>query len=192
MNRWTLGLAVLFLSFTVNAGGALASPAFASVAWGTPQPKVISALSKSGFHFVKIDSEGDLDLSGSINGQKVAIFEFLTPAKRLVKTQVSFLTSDDEALDFYSQMKQTLTEKYGEPAKQFGFWMDPYTDSDSESDHETALAVGKGVFSSFWDFADHGSVYMGISKNLSIDVNYESPEWAAELNRRKNSGNSVL
>lgn len=182
------GFAVLCNGFARAAD----CPTFAGVPWGSDATKVKSMLVSKGFTFEKVDADGDLDFMGEINGQKVAIYEFLTPAKLLVKSNVVFLTPDDEVLDFYDSMKATLSNKYGDPNKHYEFWMDPYTDRDSESAHETALAAGKGQFMAFWDFHDGGHLWVRINKRLAVDVNYESPGWIKEADRREHGGNSVL
>lgn len=171
---------------------AAGAPPFAGVPWLSSAVTVKAILQSKGFTFIKVDSDGDLDFSGAINGKNVRVYAFLTPARTLVKMQVVFVTSNDEALNYYVEMKATLSTKYGAPAKHYEFWMDPYTEADSESEHETALAVGKGVFSSFWEFSDGGGLYEEITKGLAVSLNYESPGWHIELQRRKNSGNSVL
>jgi hypothetical protein len=168
------------------------TPSFGEVPWGTAATKVRHALGAKGFTFEKVDSDGDLDFSGQINGQKVFIYEFLNPQRELVKSLVVFATADDEAIGFYHDLIDTLSGKYGSPQKHFEFYMDPYTDEDSESEHETAFAVGKADFGSFWDFDDGGHMWVEISKKLTVNVNYESTAWPAELSRRKNSANSVL
>lgn len=168
------------------------TPEFAGMPWGSSDGPVRSSLSSKGFSFERRDADGDLDFKGELDGQPVVAFAFMTPSRQLVKVQATFLTSDEEAISFFNDMQQTLANKYGEPPKHFNFYEDPYSDSDSESEHEIAFRVGKGHLSSFWTFDDGGAIWMEVTKKLTVSINYESKHWPAELARRKNAQNSVF
>ena len=182
--------AVLFLP----AIGAFAvpTPEFAGIPWGSSDATVKHVMAERGFTFSKKDDDGDLDFKGDINGRSVVIYEMMTPSRHLVKAQVIFETPDDEAISFYGDFKQTLVGKYGDPSHSFAFYSYPYTDDDPESQHETAIAVGKGDFASFWDFDNQGGIWIQITKKLAVQANYESAGWHAEVTRRKSNGNSVF
>jgi hypothetical protein len=168
------------------------TPEFAGMPWGSSDGSVRTSLSSKGFSFEKRDADGDLDFKGEIDGQPVVAFAFMTPNRQLVKVQAVFLTSDGEAISFFNEMQQTLANKYGEPPKHFNFYEDPYSESDSESEHELAFRVGKGHLSSFWTFDDGGAIWMQVTKKLTVSISYESKYWPAELARRKNAENSVF
>lgn len=187
-----LGLFVACALFRPINAVASSTPTFASIPWGSSDQRVKETLAAKGFTFDKRDSDGDLDFKGEINGKHVAIFEYLTQSRKLVRTQVVFLTDDDEAISYFQDVADTLTGKYGPPSKHFAFYEDPYTDSDSEMDHETAFKVGKGTLASFWFFDTGGAVDIEVTKQLNVSISYESPGWVNELNRRKSEGNSVL
>ncbi len=179
-----LGVATLMFAMTVQPAIASDTPIFDGVPWGAADALVKQTLGAQGFVFVKQDADGDLDFSGEISGQKVLIWEFMTPARKLVKAEVAFATDDDEAISFFHEVAGTTTSKYGAPTKSFAFYKDPYSDADSESDHETAFKVGKAELANFWTFSDGGAVYIEVTKRLTVDLNYESAAWEKELARR--------
>ena len=171
---------------TVQPAIASDTPIFDGVPWGASDALVKQMLgANGGFVFVKQDAEGDLHFTGEVNGRKVLIFEFMTPARRLVKSEINFLTDDDEAISYFHDVADAQRSKYGEPTKSFAFYKDPYSNADSESDHETAFKVGKAELANFWTFSDGGAVYVDITKFLTVDLNYESAEWSKEFARRK-------
>lgn len=168
------------------------APIFGGIPWGSSDSAIKRELDAKGFVFVKKDSDGDLDFKGQVNEQKVLVYELMTPSRHLVKSQVVFLTADDEAIQYFHDLQDTLIQKYGDPQKTFSFYQYPYNDDDPEAEHETAFQVGKATLSSFWIYSDGSSLWLEVTKRLTVVAHYESAGWHAELARRESSGNSVL
>ncbi len=161
---------------------------FGGVPWGSKPETIKSMLQAQGYTFEKIDSDGDLDFDGNVNGVEAKLYAYLTPEHRLVKTQVSCVTPDDDAIDFYHTLRDSLTVKYGDPSSNFEFYSDPYSDTDSDSDKATAISVGDGQLAAFWAYTDGSAMYVEVTKALNVNVSYESVGWPKELDRRKAAG----
>jgi hypothetical protein len=191
----SLGSCILLIAalgqptFADNTNSGTAHP-FGGVPWGSKPDVIRQTLEKQGYVFQKVDSDGDLDFTGTVNGVSAQLFAFLTPDRRLVKTQVVCLTSDDEAIDFYHTLRESLIAKYGDPINSFEDYSDPYSDSDDDSDKQVAISVGDGHVASFWTYADTTGMYIEVTKALNVSVSYESAGWPAEMKRRQDASTS--
>lgn len=188
----SIAFVVVLLGSNVRADDALSGSVhpFANVAWASKPDQIKHGFKVDGYAFTGADKDGDLDFTGSVLGVPVDIFAYITPAHELVRTEVLCKTPDDQAIDFYHSMQQSLISKYGQPTKSFEFYDDPYSNSDSDSDKQTAIAVGEGHLASFWEYSDTSGLSLEITTSLSVDISYESSRWPAELDRRKSASTS--
>src|ERR1700691_6077954 len=70
--------------------------AFADIPWGSDESAVRAAMTAKGYTFTKVDADGDLDYTGTVDGNDVVVYALMTPAphRGLVKIFVNVLTSD--------------------------------------------------------------------------------------------------
>lgn len=164
---------------------------FADIPWGSGKEVVAAKLTAAKFPIYKTDKDGDYWFKGAMLGQQVQGFVIFRKG-RAAKIVFSLLTPDPEARGTYSDLKQALIGKYGEPDNDFAFFKSPYYEGDGYE--ESAIKLGKGVFSAFWTGSAEqlGSLHVSIEKNLTVMVRYEAPDWGDEADRRKAEDTQAL
>lgn len=180
MSRLIILVFLIFISSVSKAE----SPTFADIQWGASKDEVRKQLTSKGFSPEALDKDGDFKFEGSLLGYKAQGFA-LFAANRVAKIIVRIITPDNKAIDTYRSMKDVLLVKYGKPTNDFEFFKKPYYDGDG---YETqAIRVGKATFACFWS-----GVNLEIHESLTVQVNYESNDWAEESNKRKARAASVF
>lgn len=161
---------------------------FAGIAWGSTESTVRTAMTGKGYTFTKVDDDGDLDYSGTLDGSDVIVYALMTPApnRGLVKVFVGVLTSDDHALAEFEVLKSALIAKYGQPSISARRFDSPYKDGDGNE--QTAIKEGKGHVVALWknssDDITAGGLTVDVNDKLTVNTTYESPAWNVEFNRR--------
>lgn len=187
--RKTLLIAITILCcIAVHAQEAKPTPettTFADMKWGTPIAEVKRILSSKGFT-TNIDDEGDLRFEGTLMSVKSVGFALMTEGK-LSKVIVNLATPEKDARKTYTDMKEVLTKKYGEPSKCFEYFSRPYYEGDGYE--EQAIRVGKGVFACFWN---EQLISVEITDKLIVRIAYESQSWSQEADRRKAKKTSIF
>jgi hypothetical protein len=159
---------------------------FAGLKWGSTRESVKQSLSPLGYAFTKLDEDGDLDYTGELVGYPATMFFFFTPNDALVMVEIHIRTPNNKTRETYKEMKETLTEKYGQPSDDFHFFQPPYFEGDGYEDQ--AFRLGKATFPSFWKHPGKTGNEMAsleITPALNLEVGYEAPGWHEELIRRK-------
>jgi hypothetical protein len=160
---------------------------FASIPWGAGAAAVKQGMSQQGLTFTKIDEDGDLNFKGTLVGYSATAIALLNPAGQLVKTIVLIYVDDAKARQEYRDMKDVLSTKYGAPSNCFEYFKSPYEEGDGYE--EQAIKLSKAVFTCFWGDPSHatgdGSISLEITTKLNLRLEYEGPNWHADLERRK-------
>ena len=180
MSRFILLFFLLFISSASMAE----SPTFADIQWGASKEEVRKQLTVKGFSPGALDKDGDFKFEGSLLGYKTQGLALFSDSK-VAKIVVRILTPNNKAIDTYGSMKGILADKYGKPEKDFKFFIKPYYEGDGYE--EQAIRLGKATFASFWP-----GILLEINEVLTVQVNYESDAWEAEVKKRKASANSVF
>ena len=95
-------------------------------------------------------------------------------------------SSDLSSRQAYRDMKAMLTTKYGAPADVVESFDAPYHEGDGRE--EQAIREDKGHFLALWrQRVGSDTSYLGlqITEKLNLFLAYESPNWGAELDRRR-------
>jgi hypothetical protein len=183
-----LGLALFSATATAQ------SYRFADMKWGIPIAEAKQILMSEGFK-VSVDEDGDLKFDGTLLDTKAGGFALFAGGK-LSKVIVILVTRDQDARKTYSDMKEVLTKKYGPPTNDYAFFTKPYYEGDGYE--EQAIRLGKGKFACYWLNAPKGSTSEGdslglkITERLTVEIDYESPWWGSEADRRKAKGTRVF
>jgi tetratricopeptide (TPR) repeat protein len=145
-------------------------------------------LTAKGYTFTKVDDDGDLDYSGTLDGNAVTLYALMTPApnRGLVKIFIGVLTSDEHALAEFASLRNTLIAQYGQPSISGRRFDSPYVDGDGNE--QTAIKDGKGHIAAIWKNTSNdittGGLTILVSDKLTVNSAYESPAWNTEADRR--------
>ncbi len=166
---------------------------FADIPWGSDESTVRTAMTAKGYTFTKVDEDGDLDYSGTLDGNDVILYALMTPApnRGLIKVFMVVLTSDDHALAEFENLKSALIAKYGQPSISGRRFDSPYAAGDGNE--QAAIKSGKGHVAAIWkntsDDITTGGLTVLVSEKLTVNSAYESPAWDAEADRRAATAN---
>ncbi|GAC1430812.1 MAG: hypothetical protein NVSMB68_03050 [Thermoanaerobaculia bacterium] len=177
-----LAVAALFVCATLHAAFN-----FSDIPWNTPADTVMKKLKSAGFKQVRKDKAGDIGFRGSLLNHDAAGSAIFARG-RLAKVVV-MMTTDELARETYSQVREVLVGKYGRPVRTVASFVEPFHEGDGYE--AEAIRSGKGIFLTQW--RDAGEILtVNITANLTVAVSYESGEWPAELERRKNKGSPAF
>jgi hypothetical protein len=158
---------------------------YGEVPWLSSKAEVRRILEQKGLAFTKTDEDGDLVFSGILINKTARLYAIFAN-DRLVKTSVVLITADREARSTFRDMRETMLMKYGKPESDFHFFTRPYYEGDGYEDQ--AIRLGKGHFDVFWTKTEglnrEYAIHLGIRETLLVGVDYESPDWKAEYERR--------
>lgn len=159
---------------------------FLDIPWASQASKTRAELTSHGFTVSATDQDGDMPFSGRILDHEVVGWALMSPTDGLTKIQIVFQTRNGVGYrDIYREVVNTLTQKYGN-GEDHAWFESPYEKGDGYED--TAIRVDKGHVFTTWAGLG-GDVATGlivdISKDLNIDVQYESSLWHKELERRR-------
>jgi hypothetical protein len=177
------------LCFAVSANAAAAEISFADIPWGSDGATVKTRLLERGFTFVQVDQDGDLQFSGTINGERAGLLALRTSDDKLVKWLITIVPSERRSLDYYRRLKGDLAEQYGSAAIDREDWTFPYADGGHVGQEEIAIRAGKGVLQAAWSTARAlPAVVIQMTDRLIVTAAYEGPGWHEELGRRRTLG----
>jgi hypothetical protein len=180
MKKYLIFTIFAFMLSLCRAEGAT----FAELTWGASREETIKQLERKGFSS-SLDKGGDIKFNGQLLGYKTDGLALLA-GKRLSKVVVNLQTPDKKAREVYKSLKDTLTKKYGEAENSFEYFNEPYYEGDGYE--EQAIKLGKGKFATFWP----NGIYLQISDALTVKITYEGPLWEEEVERRKQSRDSIF
>ncbi|HEX7421017.1 MAG TPA: hypothetical protein VF505_14100 [Thermoanaerobaculia bacterium] len=180
---------LLFAAFailiTLNARAAFV---FSDIPWNAPADSVVKKLKAAGFKQIKKDKQGDYSFGGDLLGHDAAGMAMFAKG-RLVRVIVMLTTPEETIRETYSQVREVLLNKYGKPVRTLASFVEPFHQGDGYESE--AIRSGKAIFLTQWR-DDGQQLLVNITSGLMIGVSYESPDWAAELERRKNKGSAAF
>ena len=122
------------------------------------------ALKAKGFSFVEKDADGDDQFRGRVDGRDAAVIASYAGDK--AARIMVILLAPDEGGRLYDGIRLSLADAFGNPARQ------------------KDLAT-------IWPERQGSLVWMTITDERLVKINYEAPDWPAEARRRKNGGKPV-
>ena len=134
---------------------------FSALKWLTPRAEVRESLKARGFSFVEKDADGDDQFRGRVDGRDAAVIASYADDK--VARLMVILLAPDQNGQLYEGVRQALASAYGNPASQ------------------------KGV-ATLWPERAGSLVWITVTDDRLLKINYEAPEWPAEARRRKGGG----
>lgn len=161
---------------------------FAGIPWGSDESTVRTAILAKGYTFTKVDDDGDLDFSGTLDSNDVILYAQMTPApnRGLVKVFIAVATSDQHALAEFASVRSTLVAEHGQPSMSIRRFDSPYLDGDGNE--QTAIKDGKGHVAALWKNSSNdittGGITIYVTDKLTVRSAYESPAWNDESDRR--------
>jgi hypothetical protein len=169
-------------------------PTFAGLEWFSPPDAVVEQLTAEGYTTASatLNENNAISFDGTLLSQDALIIAYFNNQNELVKTSVFILTDTGAANEYptaksnYETMKEILTKRYGTPSDSFEFFSDPYEEGDGYE--ATAIAVGKGTFSTYWEKNDNGILALEIDEDVDVGVGYETKEWGEYLDEKEAVG----
>ena len=134
---------------------------FSGLKWLTPRQEMREALKAKGFSFVEKDADGDDQFRGRVDGRDAAVIASYAGDK--AARIMVILLAPDEGGSLYNGIRQSLADAFGNPARQ-----------------KDAATI--------WPERQGSLVWMTITDERLVKINYEAPDWPAEARRRKNGG----
>jgi hypothetical protein len=165
-------------------------PTFAGMPWGASDAVVVQAAAAAGLTVVGRDHDGDYELAGRVFDVPAVVYVYMSPTSGLVKVQVRLSTPEQTRGD-YSRVVDTLARRYGR-TEGVEVYRLPYQKGDGREDE--AVRLGKGLLYSMWgDDLQPGQAALVVRATRTVvGLDYESHDWSAESDRRKNRSNGSL
>jgi hypothetical protein len=180
-----IAIAAFAVLVTVNAHAAFV---FSDIPWSAPAETVVKKLKDAGFKQIKKDKQGDYAFRGNLLNHEAAGMAMFAQG-RLVRVIVLLTTPEEMVRETYSQVREVLMNKYGQPVRTLASFVEPFHEGDGWEGE--AIRSGKGIFLTQWSDAGQQLV-VNITSGLTVAVTYESQDWPAELDRRKNKGSAAF
>jgi hypothetical protein len=169
-------------------------PTFAGTTWLSSPEAVIAQLTSEGYTTTATapNERNAISFDGRLLNQDALVLAWFDNQNQLVKTSVYILTKVGRGEEFptaktnYENLKAILTNRYGEPTDTFQFFSSPYEEGDGYED--TAFAVNKGHYASFWTDYENGSLSLTIDTDVDVALAYETKEWGKYLDEKEEEG----
>lgn len=187
---------IFFMWFPILSHADAESAIFAGIKWGSSPRMVVDKLKELGFTVpntkdatgspaIHLDDGVLFAREGRLNMEKAQVAAIFKDNK-LLKVRVVLLTDDNDAIPKYVDMRKFFTEKHGVPETDVFQFTSPYYAGDGYE--QQAIKLEKAKIYAVW------GTYLSleITKALTIGISYESPEWKAESDRRKEKATSVF
>lgn len=178
-------IVALSLLITLEARAAFV---FSDIPWNAPGEVVVKKLKDAGFKQIKKDKKGDYAFQGNLLGHDAAGMAMFAQG-RLVRVIVMMTTPEETIHETYSQVREVLLNKYGKPVQTLAQFVEPFHQGDGYESE--AIRSGKAVFLTQWN-DDGQQLTVNITSGLMVGVAYDSPDWPAELERRKAKGSAAF
>ena len=169
------------LLLSVNAHAAFV---FSDIPWNASSETVVKKLKDAGFRQIKRNKQGDYSFRGNLLNHDATGMAMFARG-RLASVIVVLVTPEEMAHETYTQVREVLVRKYGEPARTLASFVEPFHEGDGYE--AEAIRSGKGIFMTQWSDAGE-QLLLKITPGLAVAVTYESQDWPAEWERRKNKG----
>jgi len=131
----------------------------------------------------KFDDKSVITLKGTLGNDAIEVFVIATPSTHKVwKVSVYFPKEEtwSSLKDKFSSIKGLLTNKYGEPDKDYHFFSSPYEEGDGYE--MTAVAVDKCNYFTYWKKnLVNATIITKISEYKQVSVSYQN-QANSELN----------
>lgn len=170
MKQFILSLVFLFLTSFVN------SQVFNGVPIKGNLQTCIANFKQKGFTFIKYNEYG-ATMSGVVANKQVELYIMVTPKSKMVCRVLIYFSKQISWARLYSQyseVKEMLTLKYGEPDYNVETFITPYQLGDG---YETnAVELEKCNYNSIWLNRNNTNILVEISEYLQIYLSYENNE----------------
>ena len=183
MKQFILSLVLLFSVSFVN------SQVFNGVHIGGTLQSCISNFKQKGFTFVKYDTYG-ATMSGTVSNKQVELYIVATPkSKTVCKVAIYFprRNSWSKLYSEYSEMKDMLITKYGDPNYNEEKFIQPYELGDGFE--TTAIKMEKCEYTTIWLERANTNIIVEISEFLQTYLAYENKKNMDLKNREDESIN---
>jgi len=134
----------------------------------------VEKLKLKGFTVSKTIKNGYV-MSGKFLGKTIELYIFGTPTSKLVTHVDAYFPKQTEWYTIkneYETLKEKVTGIYGNPSEDFAFFSSPYYEGDGYE--ESAVKIGKCVYSSYWDNSNFWSIILTIEKYMQVSISYEN------------------
>jgi hypothetical protein len=199
--QYSIAIAMALCLAAASAEAQDRATAFGSVRFGETPARVAEAMAAIGlapYTKIKADERFPLDqtFQGMLLGEQAVVMTLFDGNGAFEKMIVSFLTEEQDCLEFYGQFKDELIEKYGATTLDVHRYDYPFSDGDHVGHEQTAIRFGKGHLAATWkreDAGDHtGGIALSVEDNLTVRLTYESGKWSVESDRRKRLLNAAF
>jgi len=134
----------------------------------------VEKLKLKGFTVSKTITNGYV-MSGKFLGKPIELYVFSTPTSKLVTHVDAYFPKQTEWYTIkneYETLKEKVTGIYGNPYEDFAFFSSPYYEGDGYE--ESAVKIGKCVFSSYWSNSNFWSIAVTIEDYMQVSISYEN------------------
>jgi len=183
----TIGLIV-----SVSGAACARDFTFGGIRWGQSPERFKTQMIAKGYTFSGwSESHHYLNCDGTIDNKDATFAAYVTPAGTVEKFLCIIKNDSNDAMDVFNELHGKLITKYGMPTHDYHFFSPPYEAGDGYE--ETAFAVGKAHFASFWDDTDEeGGLTLEITKEMRVDIVYESAAWVKSVDARRDASSTDL
>jgi len=150
--------------------------------WGMPRAKAVLE------QYQKLKAQTDNDAWQGHIGQEDALIIAYYTRKTQVLWAVSFIIGDRQGYvqgkRNYKFYRDTLTERYGRPTKNFEFYSQPYFEGDGRGD--AALSSGKYTLTDMWTKFSETLLWMTLTPEGWVRLVYESKKLSDQVRKEAN------
>lgn len=177
-------IALLLVPITFFAQTVKPAPEFNGVKVDSTLDYVVKQYVAKGFTISKkFDDKSVITLKGALGTDAIEVFVIATPSTHKVwKVSVYFPKEEtwSSLKNKFSSIKGLLTNKYGEPDKDYHFFSSPYEEGDGYE--MTAVAVDKCGYFTYWrKNLVNATIMTKISEYKQVNVTYQN-QANSELN----------
>jgi hypothetical protein len=155
---------------------------FLDIKWGESKESAKQKYSKR--EGVKLDKKYSNDKmlifdGGKFGGEKIGFVKLIFFQNKFHTAIIYFEKPlESKTIEKYRDIKEMLITKYGNPENDFEFFKDPYY-NEQYGMETTIIKMGKGVFSSYWDFpslenGEKNTISLRIDEELDIKLTYQN------------------
>ena len=156
---------------------------FDDLPWLSSREEVTAIMTEKGYVF-EIDEKTERNITGytgRIADEDAHVVAVYSP-EGLVRMIVVLLV-EGSVIRKFRDVRDILTEEYGEPDYGGEIFTLPYKDGDGYE--EQAIRLGKASFFSAWEGKEGSILGIHVTKGLKIQIIFDSPYGAAEYERLK-------
>lgn len=164
------------------------SQSFDGVAISGTLNAAIAKYKAKGYKFIKFHDSEIAIMTGFISNKRCEVYLTATPkTKTFCKISIYFpkLNDWEDLKSDYTNIRQVLINKYGEPDSNHEFFKDPYDEGDGYE--MSAVDLDKCVYTAIWLYKNNMSIQVRISEFRQVNIIYESDKGMELRNKEKES-----